>query len=188
VEFGNNIDINANFSVLTHDFGSFVLRGFYKDFVNSSGKVTIGNNIVFGRNVTIMKGVSIGDNCIIGAGSIVTKSIPANSVAVGVPARVLCSLEEYYKKRKALQEQEAIDYAKELSSYKGGIDKLRIEDFTEEWVLFLSEDEYNRNEAIKKHVDFRLQGRVNIHEFLNRRRPYSNFSAFIEAIKNNETK
>lgn len=68
VEFGNNLDINDNFAVLTHDFGNFgtfVFRGYYKDFVNSSGKVAIGDNIVFGRNVTILKGVTIGDNCII---------------------------------------------------------------------------------------------------------------------------
>lgn len=68
IEFGDNLDINDNFAVLTHDFGNFgtfVFRGYYKDFVNSSGKVAIGDNIVFGRNVTILKGVTIGDNCII---------------------------------------------------------------------------------------------------------------------------
>jgi serine acetyltransferase len=42
-----------------------------------------------------MPGVSIGNNCIIGCGAIVTKSIPDNSVAVGVPARVIESIEEY---------------------------------------------------------------------------------------------
>ena len=54
VEFGNNIDINDYFTVLTHDFGSYVLRGKYHDFVNSSGRVRIGNNVVIGRNVTIL--------------------------------------------------------------------------------------------------------------------------------------
>jgi serine acetyltransferase len=45
-----------------------------------------------------MGGVTIGDNCIIGAGSIVTKNIPSNSVAAGMPARVICSIDEYYHK------------------------------------------------------------------------------------------
>lgn len=182
VEFGNDLDINANFTVLTHDFGSFVFRGYYKDFVNSSGKVKIGNNIVFGRDVTILKGVTIGDNCIIGAGSIVTKSIPANSVAAGVPARVICTLEDYYQKRKSLQVSEAIEYAKELAAIKGGLEKLSIDDFSEEWVLFLSEEEYKQQPAIRKQVDFRLKGKVDVNEFLNRPRPFSNFESFIQEV------
>lgn len=112
VEIGNNVDINDHFTILTHDFGTFVFREVYHDFVNSSGKVKIGNNIVFGRDVTVLKGVTIGDNCVIGLGSVVSKSIPDNSVAAGVPARVICSLDEYYKKRKAQQIDEALEYGK----------------------------------------------------------------------------
>lgn len=183
IEFGNNLDINENFTVLTHDFGTYVFREVYKDFVNSSGKVKIGNNIVFGQNVTILKGVTIGDNCIIGAGSIITHSIPDNSVAVGVPARVICTLDEYYQKRKSLQVYEALEYGRELATYKGGIENLEPGDFTEEWVLFLSKEEYNNDEKVRKHVDFRLKGRVDIDEFLNRERPYPNFESFLKAIE-----
>lgn len=183
IELGNNLDINENFTVLTHDFGTFVFREVYKDFVNCSGKVKIGNNIVFGRNVTILKGVTIGDNCIIGAGSIITHSIPDNSVAVGAPAKVICTLDEYYKKRKSLQVKEALEYGRELAAYKGGTDKLEPGDFTEEWVLFLSKEEYYHDEKVRKHVDFRLKGRVDIDEFLNRERPYPDFESFLTAIK-----
>lgn len=76
IEFGDNIDINDNFSLLVHDFGAYVLRGKYKEFINSSGKVKIGNNVVFGRNVTVLKGVEIGDNTVVALGSVVTKSAP----------------------------------------------------------------------------------------------------------------
>ncbi|MBO4800374.1 MAG: acyltransferase [Bacteroidaceae bacterium] len=185
VELGDNLDINDNFVVLTHDFTSFVFRGYYKDFVNSSGRVKIGSNIVFGRNVTILKGVTIGDNCIIGAGSIVSSSIPQNSVAVGVPAKVICSLDEYYKKRKNQQLSEAFEYAIELAKQKGGIEKLEMGDFPEEWVLFLSEEEYKNNNKVRHNVDFRLKGKVDIHEFLNRSRPFDTFDAFLEAVKRN---
>ena len=51
--------------------------------------VTIGNNVWIGGSVTILPGVTIGDNCSIGAGSVVTRDIPADSVAVGNPARVI---------------------------------------------------------------------------------------------------
>ena len=49
---------------------------------------------------TILPGVTIGDNTIIGAGSVVNRDIPANSVAAGVPCRVICTLEEYKEKHK----------------------------------------------------------------------------------------
>ncbi len=51
--------------------------------------VRIGKNCWLGANVTVLPGVQIGDNSVIGAGSVVTKDIPANVVAVGVPAKVL---------------------------------------------------------------------------------------------------
>jgi len=51
--------------------------------------VRIGNDVWLGRRVIIMPGVTIGEGCVIGAGAIVTKSIPEYSVAVGVPARVV---------------------------------------------------------------------------------------------------
>ena len=51
--------------------------------------VRIGNNVWIGGDVTILPGVTIGDNCTIGAGSVVTHDIPANTVAAGNPARVI---------------------------------------------------------------------------------------------------
>lgn len=59
-----------------------------------SKKVIIGNNVWFGAGVTINQGVTIGDNTIIGSGSVVTKSIPANVVAAGVPCKVIREITE----------------------------------------------------------------------------------------------
>ena len=56
--------------------------------------ITVGNNVWFGANVTVLLGVTIGDNCVIGAGSVVTHDIPANVVAFGNPCRVQRSLEQ----------------------------------------------------------------------------------------------
>lgn len=55
----------------------------------SPKSVVIGNDVWIGRRVIIMPGVTIGDGCIIGAGAVVTKSVPPYSVAVGVPAKVV---------------------------------------------------------------------------------------------------
>lgn len=57
-------------------------------------RVTVGRNVWLGANVTILPGVTIGDDSIIGAGSIVTKDIPAGVIAIGSPARVIRSLDE----------------------------------------------------------------------------------------------
>lgn len=54
--------------------------------------VTIGNNVWIGAQVSILPGVTIGDNTVIGAGSVVTKDIPSNSVAVGNPCRIIKSI------------------------------------------------------------------------------------------------
>ncbi|MDP1521033.1 acyltransferase [Porticoccus litoralis] len=54
--------------------------------------VRIGENCWLGAKVTVLAGVTIGNNCVIGAGSLVTKDIPNNSIAVGNPARVIRSL------------------------------------------------------------------------------------------------
>lgn len=68
--------------------------------------VHIGKNCWIGGNVSIMPGVSIGDNTVIGAGSVVTKNIPENVVAVGNPCHVLREINEYdrtyYDKEKAI--------------------------------------------------------------------------------------
>ncbi len=54
--------------------------------------ISVGNNVWIGANVCVLPGVTIGDNCVIGAGSVVVRDIPANSVAVGNPCRVVKSI------------------------------------------------------------------------------------------------
>ncbi len=67
--------------------------------------ITIGSNVWIGANSVVLPGVTIGENSVIGAGSVVTKDIPANVVAVGNPCRVLRDINEhdkqyYFKDRK----------------------------------------------------------------------------------------
>jgi acetyltransferase-like isoleucine patch superfamily enzyme len=139
VTIGNDVDFNHNFVLLTHDWGSRVFRTLYGELVPSSGAVKIGDNVVFGRNVTVLKGVEIGSNCIIGAGSIVSRNIPDNSVAVGIPAEVICSLEEYYAKRQKRCIEEALEYARSIQER---FHRRPVEaDFREEFPLFVNGDE-----------------------------------------------
>ena len=101
IEIGNDVRITSNVKITTHDGGLWVLRNNEKlKNADKFGKVKIGNNVHIGIESIIMPGVTIGNNVIIGAGSVVTKSIPSNSVAVGVPAKVIESIDEYYEKNK----------------------------------------------------------------------------------------
>ncbi len=101
IEMGNNVRITSGVKLITHDGGLWVLRNnnMLKN-ADKFGKIIIGNNVHIGMDSIIMPGVIIGDNVIIGCGTVVTKNIPSNSVAVGVPAKVIESIDEYYSKNK----------------------------------------------------------------------------------------
>lgn len=142
VTIGNNCFINNNFEIYTHDWVSHVFLHSGRELINSSGRVTIKNNVAFGSHVMILKGVTIGDNCFIGAGSIVTKDIPSNSIAVGVPAKVVMSLEEYYQKRLKVREDEAFDLAKSIVERFGRNPK--PSDFREEFPIFVNGNDVDK--------------------------------------------
>lgn len=59
--------------------------------------ILVKDNVYIGLGATIMPGVTIGNNCIIGAKSVVTHNIPNGSVAVGSPAKVIKNIDDYYK-------------------------------------------------------------------------------------------
>lgn len=101
VKIGDNVRITRNVQFVTHDGGIWTLRkmGIVDKEAVSYGNITIGNNCNISWNVVIMPGVKIGENCVIGTGAIVTKDIPDNSVAVGIPARVVETISEYATKK-----------------------------------------------------------------------------------------
>lgn len=86
VTIGNNVFIAPNCGIYTAHHPIDVLQR--NEGLEYASNVVIGNNVWIGGNVTILPGVKIGDNCTIGAGSVVTKDIPANSVAYGNPCKV----------------------------------------------------------------------------------------------------
>lgn len=97
VEVGDHVRITADVKLITHDGGVWVLRDTDDSLqdIDLFGKITIGNNVHIGIGAVIMPGVSIGNNVIIGCGTIVTKNIPDNSIAVGIPAKVIETIDNY---------------------------------------------------------------------------------------------
>lgn len=99
ITIGNHVSATrVNFE--THDGGVWCFRDKYPE-IDIVKPINIGNNVYLGDGCLILPGVTIGENSIIGARSVVTKDIPANSVYAGIPAKQIKTLEEY--KQKALQ-------------------------------------------------------------------------------------
>lgn len=97
VTFGDNVFIGPNCSFYTpqHPIDAETRnKGLEYAF-----PVKVGNNVWIGGNVTVLPGVSIGDDSVIGAGSVVTKDIPENVIAAGNPCRVIRKITELDKKR-----------------------------------------------------------------------------------------
>jgi galactoside O-acetyltransferase len=126
VHFGNNVYANFNLTVVDdgHIYvGDMVMFGpnvtiatanhpilpeFREKALQYNKDVHIGNNVWIGANVVIVPGITIGNNSIIGAGSIVTKDIPENVVAIGNPCKILREINE--RDREYFYKNEKIDW------------------------------------------------------------------------------
>lgn len=91
ITIGDNVFIAPNVCLVTEEHSQNVeerLAG-----LEYTHPIHIGNNVWICTGAIVLPGVTIGDNCIIGAGSVVTKDIPPNSLAVGKPCKVIRELE-----------------------------------------------------------------------------------------------
>lgn len=98
VEIGDNTTIAAGTRLLTHDNAIIKCNGDATDYF---GRIKIGNLCFIGMQSVILPGVTLGDNTIVGAGSVVTKSFPDGKVVIaGNPAKVICTTEKFAAKKK----------------------------------------------------------------------------------------
>lgn len=99
ITLGNNVHITGGCKFINHDGGTLIFRDKIPD-LEITKPIIVGSNVYIGEDSMILPGVHIGNNVVIGARSVVTKDIPDNSVAAGVPCRVIKSNEEYLEKIK----------------------------------------------------------------------------------------
>jgi acetyltransferase-like isoleucine patch superfamily enzyme len=94
ISIGDRVTVASGVQILTHDGATWLIR-------DESGRrfrfqrVRIGNDVMIGANAVIMPGVWIQDRCVVGAGSVVTKSVPAGSIVAGVPAQRIANFDDY---------------------------------------------------------------------------------------------
>jgi acetyltransferase-like isoleucine patch superfamily enzyme len=98
VEIGSRVSIAKGVTFITHDGGSRVFRRWIPGssaFGNRFAPIRVRDNCVIGLRAILLPGVVVGPDSIVGAGSVVTRDVPPGTVAAGVPARVLSTLDEY---------------------------------------------------------------------------------------------
>ena len=96
IKIGSNCGITKGVKMFTHG-GARVARK-KRPPIRHFGKVNIGDYVYIGTNSLIMPGVTIGDNVLVAAGSVVTKSVPSNVVVGGNSAKYICSIDEYIER------------------------------------------------------------------------------------------
>jgi acetyltransferase-like isoleucine patch superfamily enzyme len=110
VRIGSHCSISPGVQFETHDGGGWIFTG-ENPSLQRFGRIEVKDNCFIGVSCIILANVTIGPNSIVGAGSVVTKDVPANTVVAGNPARVIKTIEEYREKVESIwDEQKPIGY------------------------------------------------------------------------------
>ena len=115
IKFHNNIVVTSNVTFVCHDVFHLGLNHLGKEeYSYYQSCIEVMDDVFIGCNTTILGGVRIGPRAVIGAGSVVTRDVPENSVVVGNPARVIGTFDEFLKKRKQKKTHFDVDKCWEL--------------------------------------------------------------------------
>lgn len=176
ITIGNHVKVTGPITILTHDYSWGVVKGKTGEILGNQKPVSIGDNVFIGWGATVLCGTTIEDNVIIGAHSVVSGHIPHDTVWGGVPARCICSLEDYRNKRQAAQEKEAKVFVQSFRRRYGKDPK--PEDIPEYFFLFADADRL----CEKYEFQISLMGtREKSMEILSTPRQYENFQKFLDA-------
>jgi acetyltransferase-like isoleucine patch superfamily enzyme len=93
ITIGNDVNIGANSTVIDTDFHPLdPIERRQKPQSSETAAIVIENDVFIGMNCIILKGVTIGQNSVIGAGSVVTRNVPPDVIVAGNPAKIIRSL------------------------------------------------------------------------------------------------
>ena len=101
ISIGNHVHITRGVEFMTHDGAVWVGR-VKNPTLDCFGKIVIGDNCFIGNHVYILPGIHVGSNCVVGACSVLTKSVPDGSVVAGNPARFICTTDDYISRMSSI--------------------------------------------------------------------------------------
>lgn len=106
IHLHNNVKVASNVGFVTHDIIHSMLNAKYGGgFLERVGCIEVMDNVFIGSGTRILYNTRIGSNVIIGSGSLVNTDIPDNSVYAGVPARFICSFDDYVERARRYSEE-----------------------------------------------------------------------------------
>lgn len=184
ITIGSYVDMTGPVTILCHDYSVGVTKRWsHGEVLGSQKKVTIGSNVFLGWGCTVLAGTTIGDNAVIGAHAVATGNLPGGYIYAGSPAKPVCSVKEYYEKRKKRQLDEALVV---YAAYKERFGKVPpIQVFHEYFYLFTTNPD-ELCEALRRKLDDKGNPEECV-EWLRRRdgdapfRSYEQFCQFAEA-------
>lgn len=103
ISIGDNCTICPNVRLIAHDASTKKILGYTK-----IGRIVLNKNCFIGDSVIILPNVTVGENSIVGAGSVVTKDIPPETIAAGNPARTIATIKDYKEKMQLLSKGKKI--------------------------------------------------------------------------------
>jgi acetyltransferase-like isoleucine patch superfamily enzyme len=122
ISIGDRVTVASGVRFVTHDGSTWLLRD-QKGRRYRYAPIEIGSDVFIGVNAVIMPGVRIGDHCIVGAASLVNKSVPSGSIVAGVPARIIGNYDDY--------ERRGLQFLPSAEVMKGNTPRERIESILE---------------------------------------------------------
>lgn len=174
IKIGNNCHFANDFTIYTHDYSWCVGSNINGELFGACGKVEIGDNVFCGQDVTILRNVKIGSNCIIGSKSLVCKNIPDGEVWGGNPACFICKTEDFINKRREKQLEEAVILFKSYYEKYNEIPPSEL--FFEFFYLFENPCE-TENVRFKKQINCFNQEMVYM-VYKNKKTYFKNYDAF----------
>ena len=186
LKIGDYCKITEGCIILCHDYSRSVLRRKFHTIIGEANQTVIGDNVFIGMNSIILMGANIGNNVIVGAGSVVSGKIPDNVVVAGNPAKIVRTIEEHklIRERKTLKEA-VIYFLSFEKKYK------RIPTVCEMGPFFSLFLPPSRENLTKYEVFTRMGGDNEeeiVNDWLNQKPMFDSYDAFIQYCRTEKEK